>query len=86
MRNKYRSAVYSFSKLQSGLVGRELSLLQREFDKPLITKVLPLVDFKSSDERFHNYYLTDPDRPFCKTYIDPKLAKLRRDFGNFLSE
>ena len=48
---------------------------------PLITRVLPFRAFQPSDARFQNYYATDPERPFCRTYIEPKLTMLRRRYG-----
>lgn len=81
MRSKYRSAIYPFDEDQSQEAGALLRGLQRHFDEPLVTEVLPFRAFKASDDRFHDYYLTNPDRPFCKTYIDPKLAMIRRDFA-----
>ena len=45
------------------------------------TRVLMFEGFKESDARFRNYYQSDPARPFCRTYIDPKLALLRERFG-----
>ncbi|MBG6206487.1 peptide-methionine (S)-S-oxide reductase [Roseibium album] len=86
MRGKYRSAVYVYDAGTGVKVGRILRGLQREFEEPLVTHVLSLAGFKLSDERFRNYYATDPDRPFCKTYIDPKLALLRKRYGGVLRE
>ncbi|MGB6231116.1 MAG: peptide-methionine (S)-S-oxide reductase [Litorimonas sp.] len=79
MRGTYRSAVYV---TDDGDAARGvLADLQAGFDAPLVTQVLPLRDFRESEPRFRDYYATDPDRPFCRTYIDPKLAMLRREFG-----
>ncbi|MGB6318174.1 MAG: peptide-methionine (S)-S-oxide reductase [Litorimonas sp.] len=81
MRGKYRSAVYV---TDDGTEARAvLDSLQAGFDAPLVTQVLPLRDFRLSDARFRNYYATDPERPFCRTYIDPKLAMLRREFSDY---
>ena len=85
MRGKYRSAIYTVTPDQDEPAGQTLAALAPEFDAPLVTKILPLIAFKPSDSRFHNYYETDPTRPFCKTYIDPKLAKLRTDFAQHLN-
>ncbi|MES0879562.1 peptide-methionine (S)-S-oxide reductase [Roseibium sp. SCP14] len=85
MRGKYRSAVYVFEAETNDKVEGILGDLQSGFEEPLVTSVLPFVAFKPSDERFQNYYATNPDRPFCKTYIDPKLAMLRREFGRVLN-
>jgi len=82
MRGKYRSAIYTFHDAQDDVSQGELNRLQPGFDEEIITSILPFVEFKSSDERFHNYYQTDPKRPFCKTYIDPKLTVLRQQYAD----
>jgi len=86
MRGKYRSAVYVYDAGTGVKVGRILRKLQKEFSDPLATRVLGLVEFKASDERFRDYYATDPERPFCKTYIDPKLKLLKERYGGRLRE
>ncbi|NKB55863.1 MAG: peptide methionine sulfoxide reductase [Alphaproteobacteria bacterium] len=81
LRGKYRSAIYVFNDAQKIQAGNVLQDLQREFDAPLQTMVLCHKAFKPSDTRFQNYYATDPERPFCQTYIDPKLRLLRERFS-----
>ena len=83
MRGKYRSAVYTFSDEQATELRTLIAEQQGDFDAPLVTQTLPFVAFKASDARFQNYYATDSERPFCTTYIDPKLTKIRRDFGAY---
>ena len=83
MRAKYRSAVYTFETDQSDRIRKILQALQSGFDVPLQTRVLTHAEFRLSDPRFQNYFATDPDRPFCRTYIDPKLRLLRERFSEF---
>jgi peptide-methionine (S)-S-oxide reductase len=45
--------------------------------------VLSFAGFKASDARYQNYYRTDPSRPFCQRYIDPKLAYIRQHYSKF---
>ena len=82
MRGKYRSAVYTFNERQQCEAEGILYKLQDEFDKLLVTRILPFQEFKESDERFRNYYQSNPERPFCRTYIDPKLSLLMREFSD----
>lgn len=86
MRGKYRSAVYALDAAQAGELRVILTKLQAGFDAPLVTRVLPFAGFKPSDERFHDYYRSDPERPFCRTYIDPKLALLRMQFAEMVED
>lgn len=83
MRKKYRSAVYVYDDEQSRDCKAALKRLQVIFERPLITQVLQIEGFEESPERYRNYYATDPDRPFCTTRIEPKLAMLRREFSRY---
>lgn len=84
MRGKYRSAVYVYDAGTGVRAGKILRELQHGFEEPLVTRVLSLAAFRASDVRFKNYYLNGPERPFCRTYIDPKLTMLRRDYAHAL--
>jgi peptide-methionine (S)-S-oxide reductase len=80
LREKYRSAVYVFDQAQANAAKETLERLQDAFDGQLITQVLAFVAFRPSAPRFQDYYRSDPQRPFCQRYIDPKLALIRRKF------
>ena len=82
MRPKYRSAIYTFSDGQQVEANVVLERLAGEFENGLVTEVLPYAGFKSSEVRHLNYYETNPDRPFCKRYIDPKLDLIRKKFSS----
>lgn len=84
MRGKYRSAVYSFDDRQARAASDALQNLQAGFSEPLVTRVLPHAGFRPSDRRFRDYYATDPDRPFCRTYINPKLRFIREAYSSLV--
>lgn len=84
MRGKYRSAIYFTSPSQAEQARNHLAVLQGEFEEQLVTQVLRLGDFQSSDEKFKNYYEKNTDGPFCTRYIDPKLDLLTSEFGGFV--
>lgn len=84
LRTKYRSAVYVFKTSGITEVKEILILLQKDFIDPLITQVLLYMDFKPSEAQFHNYYYSNPEKPFCETYIIPKLNKLSQYFPNLV--
>ncbi len=83
MREKYRSAIYVTSDRQERASALALPQLQDGFDAPLITQLLRLEEFQASPERFRDYYEKDPERPFCKRFIDPKLALIRKDYAAY---
>lgn len=81
MRQKYRSAVYTYNAQQNAIAEQQLKQLQAEFEHPIITRVLPFVDFKLNDEKYLDYYKKNPDKPFCQLYINPKLQRIREQFN-----
>ncbi|BCA61353.1 hypothetical protein HMP09_0587 [Sphingomonas sp. HMP9] len=81
---RYRSAIYIFDADQRGEVARTVAAFAQETNAAARTLVLAFRDFKPSDARYHNYYRTDPDRPFCRRYIDPKLDYIRQNFADII--
>jgi len=82
LRHKYRSAVYTFDEAQAGSASVLLAGFQADFDAPIITKVYPFVAFKPSAEAYQQYYRKNPEKPFCKTHIAPKLSLLLEQFSD----
>jgi peptide-methionine (S)-S-oxide reductase len=84
MRRKYRSAVYVMDEVQAEAAQRILIEVGPGFDAPIVTRILPFRAFKASDVRFQRYSEKNAGSPFCTTYIDPKLALLRKKFGGLM--
>jgi peptide-methionine (S)-S-oxide reductase len=82
MRNKYRSAIYIFTEHQQPICEEILIKLQEDFEKPFVTRVLSFESFQTSPEIFRNYYYNDSTKPFCKTFIEPKLKMLLQKFSS----
>ena len=80
MRGKYRSAVYTFDAKQGLQVSAILTELKPDFNNKLVTKVYPFRKFKPSEEMFHDYFYSNPEKPFCKKHISPKLEVLLKKF------
>jgi len=81
LREKYRSAFYSFDDDQRRAAGEAIVRLQAGFEDPLITRVLPFVAFRASEPRYRDYYRRQSEAAFCQRYIDPKLEWIRRHFS-----
>jgi len=80
-REKYRSAVYTFSKPQQLEAQGILEEKQKLFEKPLVTKVYPFGEFKLNDAQYLNYYKSNPEKPFCQVRIEPKLKVLLEKYA-----
>ena len=86
MRTKYRSAVYTFFEAQKQEAEQILESLQKQFENKLTTKVLPFESFKASREQIQNYYFNNPEKPFCESFINPKLKVLLNQFSNAVNQ
>ena len=84
LRDKYRSAIYYFFDSQATEATQALQEIQNDFEKPIITKVLPFFAFRESSEQYKNYYEQGPEKPFCKLYIDPKLNRIRKEYSHLV--
>lgn len=58
-----------------------IELLQSAFPQPLITQVLPLLEFQASPDQYQRYYQKNSQGAFCQRYVDPKLALIREQFA-----
>ena len=83
MRTKYRSAVYTFTASQHKEVESILEEKKSLFDKPIVTKAYPFKSFELNQEKYLNYYQKNPKKPFCVTYIEPKLKMLLERFSMY---
>ncbi|MBA6302807.1 peptide-methionine (S)-S-oxide reductase [Colwellia sp. MB02u-14] len=86
MRKKYRSAIYTYNDAQNQEANSVLDALQSDFDKPIITQVLPFDSFKANKDELQNYLYNSPNKPFCKTYIHPKLRLLLTHFKHQVND
>ncbi len=80
MRHKYRSAVYVFSEPQKERVAAMLQQLQPQFKEAIITRPITFQEFKENSATYLNYYQRDPNKPFCKNVIAPKLRLLLKNY------
>ncbi len=86
LRRNYRSAIYTFDQDQKAWANKVLEDLQKDFKDPLITRAYLFRAFQTSEEAFLNYYKSNPNKPFCKSYIDPKLKFLKTRYSKFMDK
>ncbi|MBI4544749.1 MAG: peptide-methionine (S)-S-oxide reductase MsrA [Gemmatimonadetes bacterium] len=79
---QYRSAIFYDSPEQKGAVGAVMAELAaaRAWDAPIVTELAPLGVFYAAEEYHRDYYRRNPDQPYCRIAIEPKVAKLRARF------
>ena len=86
--NQYRSAVFFDSPEQERTTREVIAELTAEqvFPAPIVTQVAPLTAFHPAEDYHQGYYQRNPDQPYCRAMIAPKLVKLRAKFAARLRE
>jgi peptide-methionine (S)-S-oxide reductase len=86
MRGKYRSAIYVYDNIQFKQALHVLNVLRSDFNKALVTQVYAFKSFKQNKIELTDYFYSAPNRPFCQTYIQPKLRLLLAYFNRHVDQ
>lgn len=80
---QYRSAIYFVNEHQKEIILSFMDMLKKEkiFDKPLTTEVKPINIFYKAENYHQNYYNNNPDQPYCRYVIFPKIEKFEKKFS-----
>lgn len=82
----YRSVIFYTRPEQKAEAEKYIEELavSGEYHAPIVTEVKPLGEFYEAEEYHQRYYENNPDKPYCRLIINPKLAKLREKYKKFL--
>ncbi len=83
---QYQSAIFYTTDEQKATIEAFIGKLTEEktFSKPIITDLHPLLAFYPAEKYHQNYYRNNSDQPYCQFVIDPKIAKLRKNYAHLL--
>jgi methionine-S-sulfoxide reductase len=85
--SQYRSVIFYHSdeqRRQAEEAMRKLEL-SGEYKDPIVTEILPFDQFFIAEDYHQNYYQDNPDYPYCTVVINPKLQKLRKQYGKLIT-
>ncbi|MEX2156620.1 MAG: peptide-methionine (S)-S-oxide reductase MsrA [Gemmatimonadales bacterium] len=79
---QYRSAIFYHDDAQRRAAEEVVRELEAEhvFDDPIVTEIVPLTAFYPAEEYHREYYRRNPNQPYCRAVIAPKVAKLRAKY------
>ncbi len=85
---QYRSEVFYTTPEQKIKAENFIKLLedQKIFDKKIVTKVSEATEFYPAEDYHQDYYALNPNQPYCKAVIEPKLSKLKKNYKSKLKE
>jgi len=86
--SQYRSAIFFASPEQERVAREVIGALteQKVFPAPIVTEVVALGTFQGAEDYHQGYYRQNPEQPYCRAMIAPKVAKLRAKFASRLRE
>lgn len=81
---QYRSVIFYRDENQKSKAEKAIKKAQKDYDKKIVTELLPFKDFYKAEDYHQDYYKKNPDKMYCKLVIDPKIEKLKKNFGKYL--
>ena len=83
---QYRSAVFFHDNTQKQLAESYKEKLNQAkvYDAPIVTEISPVSTFYKAEDYHQNYYNENPNQPFCRLVVRPKVEKVKEVFKDKL--
>ncbi|HWW01720.1 MAG TPA: peptide-methionine (S)-S-oxide reductase MsrA [Candidatus Acidoferrum sp.] len=75
---QYRSIILYDSEAQKSAAEKSKAEAQKHFGKPIVTEIAPLKKFYKAEGYHQDYYRSNPDQPYCRFVIQPKVEKFEK--------
>ena len=79
---QYRSAIFYHTPEQKAVAEQVMAEVNaaKLWDAPIVTEISPLTTFFPAEDYHQEYYQLNPDQPYCRAVIAPKVAKFRKQY------
>ena len=79
---QYRSAIFTHSDEQERTAEQVIEEVTAEgiWDEPIVTEVVPFETFYPAEEYHQEYFARNPNQPYCRIVVAPKVAKFRKQY------
>lgn len=75
---QYRSIILYSSGAQKAAAEKSKAEAQKQFSKPIVTEIVPLTKFYKGEDYHQDYYRANPNQPYCRVVIRPKVEKFEK--------
>jgi len=77
---QYRSAIFYHDEQQKATAEEMIAELgaSNKWHDPIVTEVVPFEAFYKAEDYHQEYYEHNPNQPYCRVVIAPKLQKFRK--------
>ncbi|GAA3306567.1 peptide-methionine (S)-S-oxide reductase MsrA [Glutamicibacter nicotianae] len=83
---QYRSAMFPLDDAQRELFKAAIDKFSRVYPNPIVTTLEESKDFYPAEQIHQDYYSENQEVGYCRVIIDPKLAKVRKYYAQWLNE
>ena len=73
---RYRSVIVYRDDAQKAAAEKSRAAAQAHFNSPIVTTLVPLNGFVAASANHQDFYRKNPDAPYCRFVITPKLESL----------
>ncbi len=81
---QYRSVIFYHDQEQKEITERMIQELNASgtWNSPIVTEILPFKAFYKAEDYHQDYFLKNPEQPYCRVVIAPKVEKFRRHYAS----
>jgi peptide-methionine (S)-S-oxide reductase len=85
---QYRSVIFYHDEAQKALAetSRQEADASDLWPNPIVTEIVPFDNFYPAEIYHRNFYYLNPNQPYCRFVIDPKIQKFRKEFQEKLKQ
>lgn len=86
--SQYRSAIFYHNEKQKEVAEKSLEHAEASgmYPDKFVTEIVPFEAFYEAEEEHRNFYENNPNQPYCRLVIDPKITKLFKKFGDRIKD
>ncbi len=85
---QYRSVIFYHDEAQKAAAERirDETAAAKVWANPIVTEIVPFDVFYEAEGYHQDYYVNNPNQPYCAYVIDPKVRKFRKSFQEKLKQ
>ena len=85
---QYRSAIFYHSDEQKRVAEEIIKEVDESkvWGRPVVTEVTPFDRFYIAEDYHQEYYASNPNQPYCRVVIEPKVVKFRKHYMDRLKK
>ncbi len=74
---QYRSVIFYHTQEQEKVAKEVVAEIEaaKLWDSPIVTEIVPFTAFYPAEEYHQEYFRRNPEQPYCRIVIEPKVAK-----------